>query len=50
MDLTFLKYYKPQDFIDKRRGLAKLFNFCPLCGKRIDWKNIRKLIKEEIKK
>ena len=35
--------YKPTDYIDKRRGLSTLFNFCPLCGSKINWKGIRGL-------
>ena len=36
-------YYKPKDYIDKRRGLATLFNFCPNCGTKINWKELRDL-------
>jgi rRNA maturation endonuclease Nob1 len=36
-----LKAYKPTDYIDRRRGLSTLFNFCPLCGSKINWKGIR---------
>lgn len=41
-----LKAYQPKDYIDKRRGLATLFNFCPLCGSKINWKGIRGGFKE----
>jgi hypothetical protein len=34
--------FKPQDFIDRRRGLATLFIYCPLCGLKISWSTIRK--------
>ena len=31
----------PRTYLDRRRGLATLFNFCPWCGKKIDWKEIK---------
>ena len=40
-DRSFMAF-APKDYIDRRRGLAKLFNYCPLCGKKIEWKGIRK--------
>ena len=30
-------------FIDGRRGLLTLYNYCPFCGKKIDWVDIRKM-------
>ena len=30
------------DYLNWRYGLSILFNYCPDCGKRIDWKEIRK--------
>ncbi len=39
------KQFKPilaKDFIDRRKGFSILFNFCPLCGEKINWKKLRK--------
>lgn len=36
------KAFAPKDYIDKRKGLSTLFNFCPWCGLKINWKQIRK--------
>jgi len=38
----FFTHYHPKDYIDKRRGLAKLFNYCPYCGIKINWTELRK--------
>lgn len=35
------------DYADKRKSLIQRFEFCPLCGERLDWKNIKKQLKEE---
>lgn len=29
-------------YLDQRRGYTRLFKFCPDCGKKINWKQIRK--------
>ena len=41
-------YYKrePIEFVDKRKSLSTLFNHCPLCGIKINWIRIRKMINE----
>jgi len=39
--------YEPKDYVDRRKGLATLFNYCPLCGKKIEWDTIRKMLKEK---
>ena len=31
----------PKDYIDRRKGFATLFVFCPMCGARINWKRLR---------
>lgn len=31
-------------FLDGRRCLLTMYNYCPYCGKKIDWKKIKKLI------
>ena len=37
------KRYTLSEYLDKRRNVnMKRFDFCPLCGKRIDWKEMRK--------
>ena len=36
------KAFSPKDYIDRRKGLSTLFNFCPLCGLKINWSGIRK--------
>ena len=33
---------KPDDLLDKNKHYIDIFNYCPLCGQRIDWKAIRK--------
>lgn len=32
---------KVTDFLDKRKSYGFLFNFCPRCGVKIDWKTIK---------
>ena len=34
------------EYIDKRRGFSKLFNYCPYCGGKINWKVLRKALTE----
>lgn len=34
--------YKASDFVDRRRGMMTVFNNCPYCGEKIDWKAIKK--------
>jgi hypothetical protein len=34
--MTVMKY------LDQRRGYTTLFNFCPTCGEKINWKQIKK--------
>ena len=36
---------KPLDFLDKRKGYSRLFNYCPYCGEKINYK----LIKENLR-
>ena len=36
--------YKPSDFLDRRKGYMNMFNFCPDCGEKINWKAIKKAI------
>ena len=36
------KYYTLADYCDKRKSTdLTRFNYCPLCGKKIDWKAIK---------
>jgi hypothetical protein len=37
---------KPIDILDARRGLTTRLNYCPFCGKKIDWKKIKDNIRE----
>ena len=35
--------YSYSDYCDKRRSVnMKRFNYCPLCGKEINWRKLRK--------
>ena len=37
--------YQPKDFLDRRRGYMTMFNNCPYCGEKINWREIKKAIK-----
>ncbi len=41
---------KPLDYLDKRQSMSEMFNYCPFCGDKIDWKAIKKEVKGEIGK
>jgi len=32
---------KPIDFLDRRHGYMTIFNYCPYCGEKINWKDIK---------
>ena len=36
--------YKPSHFLDGRKGYMNMFKFCPSCGEKINWKEIKKSI------
>ena len=36
----------PKHYIDKRKGFMYHFNYCPVCGEKINWKEIREQIKQ----
>ena len=36
--------YKPKEFLDRRKNYMTMFNYCPYCGEKIDWKEINKAI------
>lgn len=36
----------PKDYIDGRRKLSMLFNYCPNCGEKINWAKLRKALSE----
>ena len=38
---------RPIDYLDKRKGHSTLFNFCPWCGSKLDYKQLRKPFKNE---
>lgn len=37
--------WEPSDFIDRRRSNMTAFSFCPDCGTKINWKEIKELLK-----
>lgn len=38
-----LKYYTLSDYCDKRKSTdITRFNYCPICGKKVDWKAIKR--------
>ena len=37
----------PGDYIDKRKMLSELFNYCPDCGVKIDWRKLRKRLEKK---
>lgn len=36
--------YKASDFLDGRKGYMSMFKFCPYCGDKINWREIKKAI------
>lgn len=38
----------PKDYLDKRKGYANLFNYCPNCGTKINWAKLKKALEEII--
>ena len=37
-----MKHYELSDYLDKRKNVNMWrFEFCPMCGKKIDWKKMR---------
>lgn len=41
------KKFKPEDYLDNRRGMVAKFNYCPLCGEKINWKKIKQEVISE---
>jgi len=41
------KTFRPMDYINRRKGLSVLFDYCPNWGKRINWKSLRIRLMEE---
>ena len=39
--------YKPSDFLDGRKGHMNMLKFCPSCGEKVNWKEIKKAVKQE---
>jgi len=39
--------YAPLDYLDERKNLSKMFNYCPYCGEKISWETIKKEVKGE---
>jgi hypothetical protein len=40
----YLSDRKPIEFFDRRRGFMTMFNNCPYCGEKINWREIKKAI------
>jgi hypothetical protein len=40
--------FTPSSIIDNRRGLSTLFQHCPNCGCKINWRKLRKELKERL--
>ena len=38
------KVIKPSYYLDKRKNYADIYDFCPRCGKKTDFKEIRKVL------
>ncbi len=37
--------YEPKEFLDRRKGgCMTMFNYCPYCGEKINWADIKKAI------
>ena len=36
--------YKASDFLDGRKCYMNMFKFCPSCGEKINWKEIKKAV------
>jgi hypothetical protein len=36
--------FEPKDYLDRRKGLSTMFNFCPWCGLKINWRDIKKSV------
>ena len=34
--------YTAKEFLDRRKGYMTMFNYCPYCGEKIDWKANKK--------
>lgn len=40
--------YKMSDYLDKRKSTnLHRFDYCPQCGKKIDWKKMREEVRED---
>lgn len=38
----------PKNYLDRRRGFSILFKYCPLCGDKLYWKELRSKINNQI--
>lgn len=36
--------YTAKDFLDRRKNMMTVFNNCPYCGEKINWREIKKAI------
>ena len=37
-----------EDFLNEHKDDLTLFNYCPLCGKKINWKKLKERLENEI--
>lgn len=45
VDIGFSKErVKSKDYLDKRHNMSEMFNYCPYCGEKIDWKKIKLML------
>jgi len=35
-----------QDYLDRRKGLATHYDYCPYCGKKLDYRKIKQIAKD----
>ena len=40
------KVFVMKDYIDGRKSMSIRFKYCPLCARKINWKEIREVLKE----
>lgn len=32
--------FRPEEWVKEHNGLSTMFEYCPFCGKRVDWEQI----------
>ena len=43
------KLASPMDYLDRRKGYSTLFNYCPYCGTKINWRQLKNELKNQLK-